>query len=549
MTKSATAALSAAALACIAGTARAQTELYIAEYQFQAARMAAVNLDGTNPHELFPLPAADWLPLGLTYRPSTQRMIWMDSGGGSELHSAATNGSSPTVITGVSGFARGASLDPQGRIFFATDNFLQRVDADGSGLVTIFTGTSGNPLGMPRVDPANGHVYIGADGEIKRMDLGGSNLKTIVTGVSQPRAISLDIGRGRIYWIDGDTQSDFVGRANLDNTDFRVLIDISPSVVQSSGLIDLILDPVGQFVYYADELTGELRRAGLSGESPTLIYTTPAGKSPSGLVFNTGEPAQPLQDCNGNLINDDIDIAGGAPDCDNNGVIDTCQVNPCPARTFLLDQGSNAASTSGWAIGVPSQWQQFQPFDVPAGGWTVGEIGLDGYTVNWADGFGMVVRLYPDNGANLPNESQQLASTTLNLRFNTENVNWVYAPLSASLAPGRYWIQVAANAPTVYQGSLNSGFTGLQARPRGSSGVFGNAHAPLAVRLVQGGSCYPNCDASTVSPILNVADFTCFLSKYAAGDAYANCDGSTAAPVLNVADFTCFLQKYAAGCP
>jgi hypothetical protein len=30
---------------------------------------------------------------------------------------------------------------------------------------------------------------------------------------------------------------------------------------------------------------------------------------------------------------------------------------------------------------------------------------------------------------------------------------------------------------------------------------------------------------------------------------YANCDGSTTAPVLNVADFTCFLQKYAAGCP
>jgi hypothetical protein len=30
---------------------------------------------------------------------------------------------------------------------------------------------------------------------------------------------------------------------------------------------------------------------------------------------------------------------------------------------------------------------------------------------------------------------------------------------------------------------------------------------------------------------------------------YANCDSSTASPVLNVADFTCFLQKYASGCP
>ncbi len=30
---------------------------------------------------------------------------------------------------------------------------------------------------------------------------------------------------------------------------------------------------------------------------------------------------------------------------------------------------------------------------------------------------------------------------------------------------------------------------------------------------------------------------------------YANCDDSTAAPVLNVADFTCFLGRFAAGCP
>jgi choice-of-anchor B domain-containing protein len=61
--------------------------------------------------------------------------------------------------------------------------------------------------------------------------------------------------------------------------------------------------------------------------------------------------------------------------------------------------------------------------------------------------------------------------------------------------------------------------------------------------------CYANCDGSTAAPILNVADFTCFLTKFAAGDPYANCDGSTVEPVLNVADFSCFLTKFAAGCP
>jgi hypothetical protein len=61
--------------------------------------------------------------------------------------------------------------------------------------------------------------------------------------------------------------------------------------------------------------------------------------------------------------------------------------------------------------------------------------------------------------------------------------------------------------------------------------------------------CYPNCDSSSAQPGLNVADFTCFLGRFAAADLWANCDRSTVSPVLNAADFTCFLQRYAAGCP
>ena len=62
-------------------------------------------------------------------------------------------------------------------------------------------------------------------------------------------------------------------------------------------------------------------------------------------------------------------------------------------------------------------------------------------------------------------------------------------------------------------------------------------------------TCEANCDGSTSAPVLDSADFTCFLRRYAAGDEAANCDGSTAVPVLNAADFSCFLQRFAAGCP
>ena len=61
--------------------------------------------------------------------------------------------------------------------------------------------------------------------------------------------------------------------------------------------------------------------------------------------------------------------------------------------------------------------------------------------------------------------------------------------------------------------------------------------------------CYANWEGSTQTPVLNVADFYCFLTRYASGDPHANCDNSTQPPVLNVQDFGCFLTRFAAGCP
>jgi hypothetical protein len=80
-------------------------------------------------------------------------------------------------------------------------------------------------------------------------------------------------------------------------------------------------------------------------------------------------------------------------------------------------------------------------------------------------------------------------------------------------------------------------------------GTWAGAATTCPTTNCQAVICYPNCDGSTEPPILNIADFSCFLQKFAAADPYANCDGSTQEPILNVADFSCFLSKFAAGCP
>jgi hypothetical protein len=61
-------------------------------------------------------------------------------------------------------------------------------------------------------------------------------------------------------------------------------------------------------------------------------------------------------------------------------------------------------------------------------------------------------------------------------------------------------------------------------------------------------NCWVNCDGSTDAPIVNIADFVCFMERFAAGETWANCDGSTTSPVLNVLDFNCFINRYSAGC-
>jgi hypothetical protein len=83
----------------------------------------------------------------------------------------------------------------------------------------------------------------------------------------------------------------------------------------------------------------------------------------------------------------------------------------------------------------------------------------------------------------------------------------------------------------------------------GSSVLVGGQYQNYMVEWTPAPQCYANCDCSTEPPLLNIADFSCFLQRFAEGKMWANCDVSTTAPVLNVADFVCFLQRFAAGCP
>lgn len=75
--------------------------------------------------------------------------------------------------------------------------------------------------------------------------------------------------------------------------------------------------------------------------------------------------------------------------------------------------------------------------------------------------------------------------------------------------------------------------------------VGGGLQGPGPMQWVGCPNCYANCDGSTNKPRLTANDFMCFLNRYVMRDPYANC---TVDGTINIADFQCFIAKYAEGC-
>jgi hypothetical protein len=166
--------------------------------------------------------------------------------------------------------------------------------------------------------------------------------------------------------------------------------------------------------------------------------------------------------------------------------------------------------------------------------------------------------------ATLPQLTLQVTQTgvfqvydLLDLTFDTTGV---------SLSPGRYWVSVVCNVSGDPPPGDGYGYfaTAGSGTVQGLPGMYRVATGPwtpitsagidptdfsFRVEGQQGRPpCYANCDNSTTPPILNIADFVCYQSLFAAGSSLANCDGSTTPPILNIADFVCFQAAFAAGC-
>ncbi len=531
----------------VAATARGAEppELYIVETDV-ATRFRAVSLDGSSVRDLFasglgrPMQSIT----GVDFDPTARRLWWTNTFPPNSILSANLDGSDlQTCYSSPSYFAY-CARDAMGRLYFSRTpgTSVTRVNADGSGESSAYWGsTIVQGIG---IDPDNGHLYVGTIGPIYRTNMSGGDFKTIVTGSGAASGIALDVESRRIYWIDRTPHTNVLMSANLDGTDWRHL-----ALDGMSGWVrDVVIDRASGQLFFS--VTNRIYSCGLNGENLRVIYQAPGFYWIDYMTLSTGRARQPLNDCDDNGVVDDIDIANGAPDCDRNGVPDGCQSAPCEEKEILFDTDWDRPS-EGHVVGTAAGWELFQALYVPEGGWSIAEIGIDGFTTRIGQNLGLSISIHPSKpGVLLPDDSVTLATGgPIRLQFSTTTETWQYTPVEIRLSKGVYWLRVRANEPDSSV-KLRYGF-GAPSRRRTAGGDFELSRA-IALRLVRSDRCVLDYDRAGDEG--DILDLLAFLDDYSACDQAATPCGAVGNPdytgdgVVDILDFLLYIDGFSRGC-
>jgi predicted outer membrane repeat protein len=270
---------------------------------------------------------------------SKGKLYWADRGRSAIVRANLDGSASQLVVTGLAA-PRGFAIDAvSGHIYWTdtTTKSVQRANLDGSDQVTLVSGLLG-PFGVD-VDPAGGHLYFADDGGsgtddfLRRVDLDGTNLidvlatslfirgvavasetgsvfvseagsQTIIRSnldgtasaviasgadqvVNQPLNIAVDAVNSRVYWVNDGSGSgaDSIVRANFDGTGRTTIL---------TGLgnpQDIVIDAQGGFIYWAEKTAGQIGRADLDGGNVVRFSTGSSALRDLGLytfsLFNT----------------------------------------------------------------------------------------------------------------------------------------------------------------------------------------------------------------------------------------------------------------------
>ncbi len=213
----------------------------------------------------------------------TPGMIYFVARNDGTIKRAALDGSNATVVVSGLDNPRDVEVDVANeKIYWSSgDGSVDRIwraNLDGSGIESVVGTGPHDSLRQIFLDAANGVIYFGNrfdSGTLYRVNTDGSGLQTLFTGSGNYWDIAVDAAAGKVYWTDvtGNT----VSRANLDGSNRQNLFTNSSSAGMALDLASGSLF-VGR--------NGDIVRANLDGSSPTVILP---GFEAADIALNSSE--------------------------------------------------------------------------------------------------------------------------------------------------------------------------------------------------------------------------------------------------------------------
>ena len=184
------------------------------------------------------------------------------------------------------------------KLYYTTNNKIQRANLDGSNIETLVTTGLRYPHGIA-LDVAGGKMYWTDFGtrSIQRANLDGSNIETLVTtGLERPRGIALDVTEDKMYWTDSGTGR--IQRANLDGSNIETL------VTELSLPDGIALDVSVRKMYWRTWGPGLIQRANLDG---TNVEPLTKAKDPQAIALDVASGKMYWTDGFGGIKRNNLD--------------------------------------------------------------------------------------------------------------------------------------------------------------------------------------------------------------------------------------------------
>ena len=207
-----------------------------------------------------------------------QRVFWLDTSyDAPALRSSRVDGTDLRTLSLPAGsLPEGLALDRNAHVLYWGDGAwtgaaIHRAVYDFSGSTTLVTGQS--CIHDLAVDPTGGHLYwltmnwLGAPAVVRSNLDGGSPQRIVTLGATtNPRGLTIDTFRGKLYWTDYDNGT--FSSCNLDGTSAA-----SVASVLGGTPWGIAMDLVNGRLYVASSGSGEIVRCNTNGSSMSVVHS------------------------------------------------------------------------------------------------------------------------------------------------------------------------------------------------------------------------------------------------------------------------------------